>query len=173
LWALRQALPLATRRINFLLMVSEQHSDLAPVVRRDRGVLVDLLWPYSLLEQLLFGAIMMFVLTALVVKSGFEAPIVMIGPAYLGIHTVAFMTSPANFVARRLNPDQARLCLGRLGYRRETDIEPEVWIPPLPRWMIWSNSGVKIDVTDEGVQISGPHNVLDLLLNNLKAHGYV
>lgn len=151
-------------------MVPDQHSDSAPVVRRDRGVFASLLWPYSQVEQVVFGAFIMFVLTTLVLSSGFEAPIVLIGPAYVGMHVVAFMTSPANFVSRRLNPDQARLCLGRLGYRREVDAEPEVWFPPLPKWLIWSNSGVKIDVTDEGVRISGPHNMLDLLLNNLKAH---
>lgn len=144
-----------------------------PTLVRDRVSPWALLWPYSGHDQVLFGTLLMSVLTFLVFRSGFEAPVVVIGPAYVGMHVVAFMTSPAHFVARRLNPDDARLCLGRLGYRRETDIESEVWIPPLPRWMIWSNSGVKIDVTDEGVEISGPHNVLDLLLNNLKAHGYV
>jgi hypothetical protein len=140
---------------------------------RKGGTLRSLLWPYFVLDQVLFAAILMSVLTFLVLRSGFEAPIVMIGPAYLGIHTVAFITSPAHFVARRLNLDDARLCLGRLGYRREADVEPEVWLPPLPRWLIWSNSGVKLEFTDEGVRVSGPHPLLDLLLNNLKAHGYV
>lgn len=154
-------------------MAPVQHTDLAPVVRRDRGVLADLLWPYSLLEQLLFGAILMFVLIALVFKSGFDAPIVVIGPAYVGMHAVAFMTSPANFVARRLNPDHARLCLGRLGYRRKTDAEPEVWLPSLPKWLIWSNSGVVLRQSGNGLTIHGPYLALDVLLNTLKAHGYV
>lgn len=140
---------------------------------RKGGTLRSLLWPYSGHDQVLFGAILMSVLTFLVLRSGFEAPSVVIGPAYCGMHAAAFMTSPAHFVARRLNPDDARLCLSRLGYRRETDAEPEVWLPSLPRWLFWSNSGVKFDVTDEGVRISGPHTLLDLLLNNLKAHGYV
>ena len=149
-----------------------RRTDGVRVVRKG-GTLRPLLWPYSGHDQVLFGTILMSVLTFLVLRSGFEAPSVVIGPAYCGMHVVAFMTSPAHFVARRLNPDDARLCLGRLGYRRETDAEPEVWLPSLPRWLFWSNSGVKIAATDEGVRVSGPYLALDVLLITLKAHCYV
>ena len=140
---------------------------------RKGGTLRSLLWPYSGHDQVLFGAFLMSVLTFLVLRSGFEAPIVVIGPAYCGMHVVAFMTSPAHFVARRLNPDDARLCLGRLGYRRETDAEPEVWLPSLPRWLMWSNSGVGLEQSGNGLTVHGPYLALDVLLNTLKAHDYV
>ena len=140
---------------------------------RKGGTLRSLLWPYFVLDQLLFAAILMSVLTFVVLRSGFEAPIVVIGPAYCGMHVVAFMTSPAHFVARRLNPDDARLCLGRLGYRCETDAEPEVWLPSLPRWLMWSNSGVGLEQSGNGLTVHGPYLALDVLLNTLKAHGYV
>ena len=140
---------------------------------RKGGMLRSLLWPYSGHGQLIFGTILMSVLTFLVLRSGFEAPSVVVGPAYCGMHVVAFMTSPAHFVARRLNPDDARLCLGRLGYRRETDAEPEVWLPSLPKWLIWSNSGVGLEQSGNGLTVHGPYLALDVLLNTLKAHGYV
>ena len=91
-------------------------------VVRKGGSVRPLLWPYFVFDQVVFGAIIMAVLTFLVLKSGFEAPFVIIGPAYLGMHIVAFMTSPGYFVSRSLNPDEARLCLGRLGYRPEMDV---------------------------------------------------
>ena len=76
----------------------ERHANASPgmaLTFRD-GLVRALLWPYFVFDQVLFGAIIMAVLTFLVLRSGFEAPIVMIGPAYVGMHVVAFMTSPAN-----------------------------------------------------------------------------
>jgi hypothetical protein len=142
-------------------------------IRYTRSFASVLIWPYSLREQVLFGLTLMTALTLLVVGSGFEAPLVVIGPAYMGMHAVAFMTSPASVFVGHLRPDHVRLCLSRLGYRREPDPRQEVWLPPLPKWLIWSNSGVGLGKSGNGLTLHGPYLVLDVLLNNLKAHGYV
>lgn len=139
----------------------------------DRWTYSVLVWPYSLPAQVLFGISLMTILTLLVVGSGFEAPLVVIAPAYLGMHTVAFMTSPASVFVGHLQHDHVRLCLSRLGFRREADPRQEVWLPSLPKWLIWSNSGVSLGQSGNGLTIHGPYLALDVLLNTLKAHGYV